>query len=114
MGAPEGISPEFDEWEPFEPYQKKYDSALWKKHEREAVGAGHGGMDYFVRNDFVESIKRQTQTPIDVYDAAAWSVIGPLSEDSVAQGGHPVEFPDFTGGKWMTNRRIFRPEEMPY
>jgi hypothetical protein len=37
---------------------------------------------------------------IDVYDAAAWSVIVPLSEESVANRSKPVDFPDFTRGKW--------------
>ncbi|SHG58362.1 Predicted dehydrogenase [Fodinibius roseus] len=94
-------------WEDFDPYQKKYDAPLWKKHEKEAAEAGHGGMDWFVRNAFVESIKRDVSPPMDVYDAAAWSAIGPLSEESIAQGGHPVQFPDFTGGKWMHNEQIF-------
>ena len=42
--------------------------------------------------------------PLDqsVYDGCAWSVIGPLSEQSVAQGGMPVEVPDFTRGAWQT------------
>lgn len=110
----DGISPEFDEWESFDKYRDKYDSAIWKRQEQEAKESGHGGIDYFVRNAFVESIKRKTNTPIDVYDAAVWSVISPLSEESVAQGGHPVDFPDFTEGRWMTNERIFKPEEMGY
>jgi hypothetical protein len=38
----------------------------------------------------------------DVYDAAAWSAIGPISEKSVAQRGAPVEIPDFTRGQWKT------------
>ena len=42
-----------------------------------AEGAGHGGMDY-VFQAFVESVKRRTRTPIDTYDAAAWSAITPL------------------------------------
>lgn len=109
-----GVSPDFDRWESFDPYREKYDSSLWKRQEQEARESGHGGIDYFVRNAFVESIKRQVNTPIDAYDAAAWSVISPLSEESVAQGGHPVEFPDFTDGRWMTNEQIFRPEETGY
>lgn len=103
----EGISPQYDRWEPFQKYREKYDSPLWKQHEKEAEGSGHGGMDYFVRNAFVEAIKNNAPTPIDVYDAAVWSVISPLSEESVAQGGHPVDVPDFTDGKWMTNERVF-------
>jgi hypothetical protein len=38
---------------------------------------------------------------IDVYDAAAWSAPGPLSEASVAKGSAPVKFPDFTRGRWQ-------------
>jgi hypothetical protein len=37
-----------------------------------------------------------------VYDAATWSVISPLSERSVAGKSRPVDFPDFTRGKWKT------------
>jgi len=96
-------------WEKFNKYQDEFDADLWKRHEREAEGSGHGGMDYFVRNAFVESIKNQTHTPQDVYDAATWSVIFPLSENSIAQGGEPVEFPDFTSGEWVDNTQIFDP-----
>lgn len=103
----EGISPHSDKWESFEPYQQKYDAPLWKRHAKQAAGSGHGGMDWFVRNDFVEAIKNKTTPSIDVYDAAAWSAIGPLSEQSIAQGGAPVEFPDFTRGRWLHNERIF-------
>lgn len=110
----EGVSNENDRWEDFDSYQEQYDSALWKEKAEEARGSGHGGMDWFVRNAFVESLKRGVTTPIDVYDAAAWSVIGPLSEASIAEGGTPVDFPDFTDGKWMTNERIFVPEENGY
>lgn len=96
-------------WEDFDGYQDEFDSELWTRYEREAEGSGHGGMDYFVRNAFVESIKNGVSTPQDVYDAAAWSVISPLSEKSVAEGGMPVDFPDFTGGQWIRNDQIFDP-----
>jgi hypothetical protein len=36
-----------------------------------------------------------------VYDAAAWSAITPLSEQSIAEGNQTVPFPDFTSGQWM-------------
>jgi len=41
---------------------------------------------------------------IDVYDAAAWSAPGPLSEISNAKGSMPIKFPDFTRGQWQKNR----------
>ena len=37
---------------------------------------------------------------LDVYDAASWSAVAPLSVASVGRGSAPVEFPDFTRGKW--------------
>jgi hypothetical protein len=32
---------------------------------------------------------------------AAWMVITPLSEQSIAHGGMPQAIPDFTRGQWM-------------
>jgi hypothetical protein len=43
---------------------------------------------------------------MDVYDAASWSVISPLSEKSVANKSQAVDFPDFTRGKWKTNQPL--------
>jgi predicted dehydrogenase len=103
----EGVSPEPHRWEPFESYQEKYDHPIWKRYASDAEGAGHGGMDFFVVNAFVESVKRNVPPPIDVYDAATWSVISALSEQSIAMGSAPVQFPDFTGGKWVTRRSNF-------
>lgn len=110
----DGVSEKHDQWEPFEPYQEKYDHPLWKKYHEEAVGSGHGGMDFFVRNAFIEAIKRQVNTPMDVYDGAAWSVIGPLSEASIEQGGAPVSFPDFTDGRWMKREPDFALESSEF
>jgi hypothetical protein len=64
-------------------------------------------MDFFVLHAFVESIKRGVPTPMDVYDAAAWSAITPLSEMSIDLGNQTVEFPDFTGGQWMYRKNEF-------
>lgn len=103
----EGVSPEDHAWEPFAPYVKKYAHPLWKDLEAEAVkNGGHGGGDYIVVQQFVEAVRRGAQTPQDVYDAATWSAIVPLTMDSVAQGGTQVAFPDFTKGKWETNPPI--------
>lgn len=103
----EGVSPKPDEWEEAKPYLDKYDHPLWVKYGNEAEGAGHGGMDFFVLQAFVEAIKQQTATPMDVYDAAAWSAITPLSEKSIELGNQTVEFPDFTGGQWMYRKSRF-------
>jgi predicted dehydrogenase len=102
----EGRSPH-DKWESMDNYLKEYDHPLWKKWGEHANGAGHGGIDFFVDNAFVEFIKRGDYPPMDVYDAAAWSAIAPLSEASIDNNGEPQEFPDFTRGRWMTNKPIF-------
>ncbi len=103
----EGISKDAHRWESADPYLKEYDHPLWKKYESQAAGAGHGGMDFFVLNAFIESVKRKTNPPIDVYDAAAWMAITPLSEQSIAMGSQPMHFPDFTKGKWMKTKNVF-------
>jgi len=103
----EGISPEPHEWEPDASYLSRYDHPLWKRFENQAEGSGHGGMDFFVLNALVECLKRGAPFPIDVYDAAAWKVITPLSEQSIAQGGKPQDFPDFTRGRWVNRSPSF-------
>lgn len=64
-------------------------------------------MDFFVVNAFVESIKRGVAPPLDVYDAAAWSAVSELSERSIAAGGAPQPFPDFTRGRWIDRAPVF-------
>jgi hypothetical protein len=103
----EGKSPKAHSWEPFAPYQEKYDHPLWKRHAQTAEKAGHGGIDFFVLRGFIEAVKAKGPVPIDVYDAAAWSAISPLSEKSIASGSKPIDIPDFTRGKWKTNQPIF-------
>lgn len=102
----EGLTPQHA-WTPAEEWLEKYDHPLWKKYEADATGAGHGGMDYFVDHAFVESVKRGLDTPLDAYDAAAWSAISPLSEASIAAGSAPQAFPDFTRGLWMKRKPVF-------
>ena len=85
---------------------EKYDHPLHAEYVKIGERGGHGGMDWLVCRAFVESVKNQTNTPIDAYDTAAWMAIGPLSERSIAAGGAPVEIPDFTNGKWQNREPI--------
>ncbi len=89
------------QWDTADAWLEKYDHPLWKKYGEYAAGAGHGGMDFFVLHAFVESAKRNIAPPLDVYDAAAWSAITPLSELSIENNGDPQNFPDFTRGLWI-------------
>ncbi|MFT5999036.1 MAG: putative dehydrogenase [Neolewinella sp.] len=91
-------------WEGMDDWLKEYDHPLWKKHGEYASGAGHGGIDFFVMNAFIESVKNGVAPPLDVYDAAAWSAVTPLSEASIANNGEPQDFPDFTRGTWIKRK----------
>ncbi|WP_103069189.1 Gfo/Idh/MocA family protein [Aquimarina sediminis] len=91
-------------WDTADEWLKKYDHPLWKKHGQYATGSGHGGMDFFVLNAFVESAKQNIAPPLDAYDAAAWSAITPLSEASIENNGAPQDFPDFTRGLWIKRK----------
>lgn len=97
------MSPAPHEYEPFEPYMEKYAHPLWTRLEAEAQKqGGHGGADYVTVYEFINAVRNKTETPQDVYDAAAWSAIVPLSIQSVAENNAMLAFPDFTGGKWET------------
>ena len=108
----EGISPKFEkldvagnpytthQWDTVDSFHEKYDHPIWQEFRKNVVG-GHGGMDALAMSAFLDAVRRRIPTPIDVYDVAAWMSITCLSEQSVAMGGMPVPFPDFTNGKWI-------------
>ncbi|MBS1681360.1 MAG: Gfo/Idh/MocA family oxidoreductase [Bacteroidetes bacterium] len=103
----EGQSPRAHQWEEAKTWLEKYDHPLWKKYGSDAAGAGHGGMDWFVLNAFIESVKRKVAPPQDVYDAVTWSAITPLSGKSIQQNGASIDFPDFTNGAWKVRKNTF-------
>lgn len=96
-------SPEY-KWENADAYQDKFDHPYWIEHGKEAAATGHGGADFFVIKEFFDALHDGRTSPIDVYDAAVWSAITPLSAQSLAAGSSAVVFPDFT-----TNRPAPRP-----
>ncbi|HLR00796.1 MAG TPA: Gfo/Idh/MocA family oxidoreductase [Sphingobacterium sp.] len=65
---------------------------------------GHGGMDFMMDWRLIDCLRNGLPVDMDVYDAAAWSVITPLSEWSVANKAQPIEVPDFTMGRWKENK----------
>ena len=101
----EGLSPNHDEWELFSKYldDPKYEHPLWTWYRSSDIeGGGHGGMDYLVLRAFVESVRERIAPPLDAYDGACLMAVTQLSEDSIAMGGAPQPFPDFTDGKWIS------------
>lgn len=101
-------------WEPHLVLEKQLNSAnnykdylppIWKNITEEEMKAGHGGMDYLMLKSFIFHALGDKVMPIDVYDAAAWMCITPLTEQSISLGGAPVPVPDFTVGKWIKRGR---------
>lgn len=102
----DGISPEKHQWEPWKPYEEKYNHKWWQIETQEGNDYFHGGVDYIMMRLFVEAVRGKTQTPLDVYDSAVMTSIIELSGISI-QKNMPVPFPDFTKGAWQNRKPYF-------
>ncbi len=67
---------------------------------------GHGGMDFIMDYRLIYCLKNGLPLDQDVYDAAAWSAVVPLSIASVADRSNSFDVPDFTRGRWQTNQPL--------
>ena len=97
----QGRSPEH-RWETAEDYLEEFKHPLWQELGDTGEGRGHGSMDYLEDHRLIKCLREGLPTDMNVYDAAALSAVCELSERSVAEGSQPVEFPDFTGGRWRS------------
>ncbi len=98
------------DWLSDEEYQlfwDKYQHPIWEELKNPiAKYGGHGGMDFVMLYRLIDAFNKGEPLDMDVYDAASWSVVGPLSEISVELGNVPVQFPDFTRGMWKKKRKL--------
>jgi predicted dehydrogenase len=101
----DGISPESHQWEDATKYLEEYQHPLVKNYdppERKAI-RGHGGrgratpLTWYL---LVKALREEKMPFFDVCDSVTSSAVSPLSEQSVANKGQSVSFPDFTKGKW--------------
>jgi len=84
---------------------KEHQHPLWKQEGEIAKKlGGHGGMDYIMLYRLMQCLRDGLVPDMDVYDAAAWSAPGPLSQVSLAHGSAPAKFPDFTRGRWQQRK----------
>lgn len=67
---------------------------------------GHGGMDFMMDWRLIDCLRNGLPLDQDVYDAASWSAIVPLSVDSSKRNSRSVNIPDFTKGAWKTNTPV--------
>lgn len=96
-------SPEYHKWEPWKPYETQYNHKWWQA---DLSSQSHGGTDYVMLVQFIDAVKSKGPAPIDVYDSAVMTAIVELSGLSIEKNA-PVAFPDFTKGKWQTNKPYF-------
>jgi hypothetical protein len=98
----EGRAAKEDEWEPLDKYYEEFEHPLWKSEKVKSATRGHGGMDFLEDYRFIKCLRAGVPTDMNVYDAAALSVVCELTDRSVADRSRPQDIPDFTRGKWKT------------
>ena len=107
---PGRISNSHDGWineQEFKALEEKYAPPIVKKvGELAKQIGGHGGMDFLMDWRLIDCLRNGLPLDMDVYDAAAWSAVAPLSEKSVANRSNSVDIPDFTSGSWKTNEPV--------
>jgi len=104
--APPRISKGEHKWvspEDFEKIKEQYTPEITRKMRDAARDSGHGGSDIQITWRLIDCLRNGFPLDQDVYDAAAWSAIVPLSEWSVNNRSNSVDVPDFTAGAWKTN-----------
>jgi hypothetical protein len=101
---PTGADGEFHDWQDdMAKFYERYDHPLWIELATEAKESiGHGGMDFVMLWRTVYCLRNGVPLDQNVYDAASWSAVTPLSASSVSDRGNSVDFPDFTRGAWAT------------
>ncbi|WP_353717380.1 Gfo/Idh/MocA family oxidoreductase [Dyadobacter sp. 676] len=91
----------------FKALEQKYQPEIVKKvGELAKKVGGHGGMDFLMDWRLIDCLRNGLPLDQDVYDAASWSVIAPLSEWSVANRSNSIDIPDFTNGSWKKNKPV--------
>ncbi|WP_089719078.1 Gfo/Idh/MocA family protein [Candidatus Entotheonella palauensis] len=91
--------------EEFKALKEKYTPEIYSRMGRIARSSGHGGSDLLMVWRLIDCLHNGLPLDQDVYDAATWSSIVPLSQWSVLNGSTPIAVPDFTAGAWKTNPR---------
>jgi len=109
-GGVEGVTKNHHSWAQGDQLAKiyeKYEHPLYVRlGELSKKMGGHGGMDFMMLYRIVECLREGTPLDQNIYEGCHWSAVAPLSEKSVAQGGAPQAFPDFTRGKWKSTQPL--------
>jgi hypothetical protein len=99
----EGKTKEYHSWEPLKPYAENYKHNWWQA---DYSAKENEGTDFVMLSRFVNAVRSKGPVPLDIYDSAVMSAVVELSGISIEKNA-PVAFPDFTRGKWETNKPYF-------
>lgn len=109
----EGLTPESHQWESADKYLKEYEHPIIKNYDPPARiwggTRGHGGHSEQTPmrwHRLIEALRENRQPDWDIYDSLTSSAISPVTEESVANNSKPVDFPDFTRGKWKERSKL--------
>ena len=109
-GGVEGATDSHHRWaqgEQLEGLYNKYEHPMYKRLGALATKmGGHGGMDFMMLYRIIECLRSGSPIDQNVYEGCLWSAVSPLSEASVAQGGMPQKFPDFTRNQWQNTQPL--------
>ncbi len=109
----EGLSPEEHSWEPADKYLDEYQHPLVKNYNPPAriwgSTRGHGGRSDqtpITWHRLIQALRENKMPDWDIYDSITSSAISAVTEESVAKNGQPIDFPDFTKGKWKDRPKL--------
>lgn len=96
----------WEDEEGYKGYKEKFSHPMWSKLQSQISEneQGHGGMDFVMMYRLIRSLNKGVSLDLNVYDGVLWSLVGALSEKSVAFGNKKVNIPDITNGAWKTPR----------
>jgi hypothetical protein len=107
---PGKISVGHDKWlsdQELKALEEKYQPPIVRKvGELAKKVGGHGGMDFLMDWRLIDCLRNGLALDQDVYDAALWSAIAPLSDWSVKHRSNSIDVPDFTAGSWKQNKPV--------
>ena len=82
-------------------FAEKYKHPFVAQYKERGVElCGKRWIDFIMDNRLIYCLRNGLPLDMDVYDAAEWSSLVELTEQSALSGGQPVEIPDFTRGEW--------------
>ncbi len=93
------------DWTPLTEFNE-YLPDKYKNATPEQLGAGHGGGDFFIVEDFIEAIRKNEQPELNVYKACEWTAVGLLSALSVTNGSRTLEVPHFRPAMPLEEKRV--------